>query len=164
MPEPTPAPLSDPAPELPRTEAPFAWTYIEGVMKEVLEPQGFSMFSPFTEKHGSWEATYYRPAREDKRGLSRFIALDFTNESAPSINGPNIYHVEACEIAEKNECFFRRLVDQLTAKDDEFREQKFKEALTLLLDKAARNVLSLQEHQLNKRYNEHRIGEKLRDE
>ncbi len=106
-------------------------TQIQDFIAQRLSEQNFNLFSPFAEKHGSWEATFSQPSDE----FVRFISVALTNEFAPSIAGPDLYTMEVWVGAdssaaqrpghsafehEKRSAYLRHMVTQCKIPDDSF--------------------------------------------
>jgi len=134
------------------TQPESVWAFVQGVMAEVLQDRGFNLFSPFAEKHGSWEATFYKPAESDAHQILRFVSLDFTEDR-------DSYIVEAWVLAEKEAenrdraKYYRRMVHQFTTiKLFQDVAADFRLNITTALNKAADVLLGFQSEHLTAVY------------
>jgi hypothetical protein len=134
------------------------WAFVQGLMAEVLQVRGFDVFSPFAEKHGSWEATFYRSEEHDANQILRFISLDFTEDR-------DSYVVEVWVLAESEPenrdraKYYRRMVHQFTTQNQVkfFKKNQdvaadFRLNVTTALNKAADIVLGFQSEHLTATY------------
>jgi hypothetical protein len=144
LPEPGPAPQPEPTFE-------SLGDLVERLMADVLETyvseQRFSIFSPFAEKHGSWEVVFYQPV-EDPNAICRFIILNLTKESAHLSTEIWVVAENAPEKREHAR-YFRRLVRGFTTQDQfEFFDlcndvtEDFRQTVTATLKEAREIVLS----------------------
>jgi hypothetical protein len=99
------------------------FAHFHGILSSVLEPRGFRVFSPFGNRHGSWEETFYK---SDDGGVYRYVSLDVTGATAP----PSVhYDVEVWIAAEYEHRFARRMIRQLTARENELYSSEFDKQL-----------------------------------
>jgi hypothetical protein len=127
------------------------WDFFQKLAARTLESSDFHLFSPFGEKHGSWEAVFWRPAEKDAGKITRFISLDFTEENQ------DLYAAEIWVAAQKEPevraeaKYFRRLVSQFTMQNqfEFFNRNKdvtpdVRQNISVALNKAAEIALGFQ--------------------
>jgi hypothetical protein len=111
-----------------------------------IEPTGFSLFSDFAERHGSWEITFDRTD-----AMHRYVTIDFTSSGLKQFRGQR-YDVEVWIGAELGDSFARRMVGQFTSWDDQFQSQEFEARLRETVQRAISETLAIREDNLVEHY------------
>ena len=124
------------------------------IASNVLALRGFDIFSPLSERHGSWEITYHRLVGS----IHCTLSIDFTNEFPPEIEDfARPWRVEVWVGAEKEDHFFRRMVQQFTARAFELKSGIFHDQFKQTLVRSVELVLQLKAPDLIAPYGKRRF-------
>src|SRR5262249_1617473 len=114
-----------------------------------LSSRGFELFSPLTERHGSWEITYHRVVEN----IDRTVSLAFTAEFPPVVNSAEQpWLVEIWIGAEQTTRFFRRMVRQFSAAGFQLNGEAFLNQLMPALQQSIDQVSGLKTEDLLANY------------
>jgi len=148
----------NPSGEEQELDFPFARKFLKSASRQ-LSAQGFLLFSPFAERHGSWDITFHRASGD----IDHTISIDFTSEFAPGVEGHiSSWRVEIWIGAEQNQQFMRRMVRQLTANLEELDSKALLNELEKILKQSIRLLSGLKAEDLTTRYpkRRHEPGER----
>lgn len=119
-----------------------------------LEGSQFLVFSPFAERHGSWEITYYQLVQD----IQRTVSIALANELSPKINPlMQTWRVEIWIGAEKKERFVRRMTSHFSGEISELNSEPFLTKFQAALKGSVDLVLSLQLQDLVGQYSMPRL-------
>jgi hypothetical protein len=105
----------------------------------LLAGYGFVVFSPLSERHGSWEIVYSR----ETENIHRKVSIALTNELPSGIDySKQPWRVEVWIGAEFEKHFFRRMVGQFTATSQELNSPSFLIQMGQILEQSIHLVLS----------------------
>lgn len=144
--------------EGPAFDFPFAQKFLKSASYQLVS-QGFLLFSPFAERHGSWDITFHRPSE----GFDRTISIDFTSEFAPGIEGyVSDWRVEVWIGAEQDQHYMRRMVRQLTTNVEELDTDALINEFEKILKQSMKLLSGLKAEDLTARYpkRRHEPGER----
>jgi hypothetical protein len=92
---------------------------------ELCKPRGFAPIDPPAERHGSWEWTLHKRAKDE---IDRFVCLAFTT-LPQRVPDAAWYEVEVCAGAERNDRYTRKTVSDFRANASQDYRDELRSAL-----------------------------------
>lgn len=114
-------------------------------LTEWLQRVGYSRFSDFGNRHGSWEITFAKNSDE----IVRFLSLDLTPTLPRAIEQSMPYALEVWVSAESGDRFCRRMIGQLSVTERQVNDWQVQHSLQSLLRVAADTADGLRIDDLN---------------
>lgn len=120
---------------------------LEALATEIGRKYDFKLASPFGERHGSWEITFFRVGE-----LNQFVSMALSSAAPRRTAGPTTLEVEFWAGADDGLRFVRRLISQLSVDDDQLNSDSFQELVSKGLANAMDSSLRLQTSDLTDTY------------